>query len=173
MPTKVHKVTDMIFFNSHVWIWELDHKDGWAPKNWCFQIVGLDKILESPLDSNLIKPVNLKGNQPTLHWKDWCWTWSSNTLATWYEETTHWERPWYGERLKVKGEGGGRRWDGYIASATQWTQFEQTTGDRRGQTSLACYCHGVPKSETQLNTNKNITESLYCSYTVQVCCTTV
>ena len=46
--------------------WELDHKEGWVPKNWCFQIVLLEKILESPLDCKEIKPVNPKGNQPWI-----------------------------------------------------------------------------------------------------------
>ena len=46
--------------------WELDHKEGWVPKNWCFQIVLLEKILESPLDCTEIKPVNPKGNQPWI-----------------------------------------------------------------------------------------------------------
>ena len=45
-------------------MWELDHKDGWVPQNWCFQTVVLEKTLESPLDSKEIKPVNPKGNQP-------------------------------------------------------------------------------------------------------------
>ena len=47
-------------------MWELDHKEGWAPKNWCFQTVVLEKTLESPLDSKEIKPVNPKGNQPWI-----------------------------------------------------------------------------------------------------------
>ena len=53
-----------------------------------------------------------------IHWKDWCW--SSNPLATWCEELTHWKRPWCWERLKaeVKGMTG---WDGWMASPTQWT----------------------------------------------------
>ena len=55
----------MVFFNSHAHVWELDQKEGWAPKNWCFQIMVLEKILESPLDCK-IKPVNPKGNQPWL-----------------------------------------------------------------------------------------------------------
>ena len=50
------------FSSSHVWILELDHK-GWAPKNWCFQIVVLEKTLEGPLDGKAIKYVNPKGNQ--------------------------------------------------------------------------------------------------------------
>ena len=52
------------FSSSHEWIWELDHKESWALKNWCFQIVELEKTLESPLDCKKIKPVNPKGNQP-------------------------------------------------------------------------------------------------------------
>ena len=51
------------FSSSHIWIWELDHKEGWAPKNGCFWIVVLEKTLESPSDSKEIKPVNPKGNQ--------------------------------------------------------------------------------------------------------------
>ena len=47
-------------------MWELDHKKGWALKNWCFQTVVLDKTLESPLDCKEIKPVNPKGNQPQI-----------------------------------------------------------------------------------------------------------
>ena len=47
-------------------MWELDHKEGWAPKNWCFQIVVLEKTLESPLESQDIKPIKPKGNQPWI-----------------------------------------------------------------------------------------------------------
>ena len=55
------------------------------------------------------------------HWRDWCWSWNSNTLATWWEELTHLKRPWCWERLRA-GEGGDDRgWDGWIASLTQWT----------------------------------------------------
>ena len=52
--------------SSRVWMWELDHKEGWAPKNWCFQIVVLKKTRESPLDSTEIKPVNSKENEPGI-----------------------------------------------------------------------------------------------------------
>ena len=51
------------FSSSHVWMWELDYKESWAPKNWCFWIVVLEKTLESPLDCKKIKPVNPKGNE--------------------------------------------------------------------------------------------------------------
>ena len=50
------------FSISHVWMWDLDHKERWAPKNWCFWTVMLEKTLDSPLDSKVIKPVNPKGN---------------------------------------------------------------------------------------------------------------
>ena len=53
------------FSSSHVWMWELDHKESWMPKNWHFQTVVL-KALESPLDCKEIKPVNPKGNQPWI-----------------------------------------------------------------------------------------------------------
>ena len=51
------------FSNSHIQMWQLDHKEGWTPKNWCFQIVVLEKTLESPLDCKEIQPVHPKGNQ--------------------------------------------------------------------------------------------------------------
>ena len=54
------------FSSSHIWMWELDHKENWAPKNWCFCTVVLEKTLKSPLDCKEIKPVNPKGNQSWL-----------------------------------------------------------------------------------------------------------
>ena len=55
-----------------------------------------------------------------IHWKDWCWSWSFNTLATWCEEPTYWKRPWCWERLKAGSEGNNRGWDGWMASPTRW-----------------------------------------------------
>ena len=63
LPTKVHLVKAMIFSSSHVWMWEVNHKEGWAPKNLLFWIVVLEKTLESLLDCKEMKPVNSKGNQ--------------------------------------------------------------------------------------------------------------
>jgi len=62
LPTKVHLVKAS-FSSSHVWMWELDYKESWAPKNWCFWTVVLEKTLESPLDCKEIQPVLPKGNQ--------------------------------------------------------------------------------------------------------------
>ena len=61
--TKVHLSHSYGFSSSHVWMWELDYKESWAPKNWCFWTVVFEKILESLLDCEEIKPVNPKGNQ--------------------------------------------------------------------------------------------------------------
>ena len=56
-----------------------------------------------------------------VHWKDWCWRWNSNPLATWCEEVIHWKRPWCWEGLGAGGEGDDRGWDGWMASLTQRT----------------------------------------------------
>ena len=102
-------------------MWELDHKEGWAQKNWCFWTMVLEKTLESPLDYKEIQPVHPKGNQlwMKIHWKDWCW--SSNALATWFKEPTHWKRLRCWERLKAGREWDDRRWDVWMASPTQRT----------------------------------------------------
>ena len=56
-----------------------------------------------------------------VHWKEWCWSWNSNMLATWCEELTCLKRPWCWERLKAGGEGDDRGWDCWMVSPTQWT----------------------------------------------------
>ena len=70
-----------------------------------------------------------------IHWKDWCWSWGSNTLATWCKELTHWQRSWCWERLRAGGEEGSRGWDGWMASPTQWTWV---WANFPGQGSLIC-----------------------------------
>ena len=73
------------FSNSHVWMWELDCKENWAPKNWCFWTVVLEKSLESPLDCKEIQPVHPKGNQ------SWIFIGRTDAEATWCEELS-WEK---------------------------------------------------------------------------------
>ena len=110
------------FSSSHVWMWELDYKNSWALKNWCFWTVVLEKTLESPVNCKEIQPVHPKGKSVlNIHWKDWHWSWNSNALATWCEELTHLKSPWYWERLKAGGEGDDRGCNGWMASPTQWT----------------------------------------------------
>ena len=81
----------------------------------------LEKTLESPLDNKEVKLVSPKGNQLWInHWDQWCLSWSSNTLAIWCEELTHWKRLWCWERLKEEEEGN-RGWDGWMLSLIPWT----------------------------------------------------
>ena len=72
------------------------------------------------------------------HWKDWCWSWSSNTLAPWCKELTHWKRPRCWDRLRAGGEGDDRGWDGWMAYQLDRHEFEQTLGVGDGQGGLAC-----------------------------------
>ena len=86
--------------SSYIQMWELDHKEGWAPKNWCFRTVVLEKTLESPVDSKEIKPVNLKGNQ--------LWIFTEGTDAE-TEGPAHWpldEKSW----LTGKDPDAGKDW---------------------------------------------------------------
>ena len=57
-----------------------------------------------------------------IPWKDWCWSWNSNILATWCKEPTHWKSLWCWERLRAGGEQDDREWDGWMASLSQWTR---------------------------------------------------
>ena len=121
LPTKVHLVKANIFSSSHVRMWELDYKENWVPKKWCFWIVVLEKTLESPLDCKEIQPVHPKGD------KSWIFIGRIDAEAEapilWPPDVKYWliwitSRCW--ERLKA-GEGGDRQWDGWMASLTQWT----------------------------------------------------
>ena len=66
--------------------------------------------------SSILKEIN-----PEYSLNDWCWSWNSNSLASWCEELTHWKRLWCWERLRAGGEGDNRGWDDWMASPTQWT----------------------------------------------------
>ena len=126
--------------SSHVWMWELDHKEGWATHNWCFQTVVLEKTLESSLDCKEIQPVHPKGNQ------SWIFIGRTDAEAetpiVWPHNETSWliwKDPNAGKdrRQEEKGVtedqmlGWHHQLDGY--------EFEQALGDGEGQGSLACY----------------------------------
>ena len=115
LPTKVRLVKATVFSSTHVQMWELDHKEGWAPKNRCFQTVVLEKTLDSPLDCKETKPVNPRGNK--------AWIFIGRTDAE-VEASILWppdmksqlmKRSWCWERLKAGGEGDDRGWDGWMA----------------------------------------------------------
>ena len=110
------------FSSSHVWIWELDFKEGWALKNWWFWTFELwcwRRLLKVPWTERRSNQSILKEIKPEYSLERWCW--GSSTLATWRKEPTHWKRPWWWERLKAGGDGDDRGWDGWMASPTQWT----------------------------------------------------
>ena len=134
------------FSSSHVWMWELNHKDSWALKNWCFWTVVLEKTLESPMDSKEIKPVNPKGNQP--------WIFIGRTDA---EAAILWP-PAIKNGLIGKDPDAGKDWGQEEKGVTEdemvgWHsrlnghEFEQTLGDNEGQRNLV----QTAKSQTRLS----------------------
>ena len=114
--------------SGHVWMWELNCEESWSPKNWCFWTVVLEKTLRVPWTARRSNQSVLKEISPGVHWKDWCWSWNSNTLATWCKELTHLERLWCWERSRAGGKGDNREWDCWMASPTQWTRVWVNSG---------------------------------------------
>ena len=116
------------FSSSHVQMWELDCKEGWAPKNWCFRTLVMEMTLESPLDSKEIKPVNPKGYEP------WIFIGKTDTEAEiptlWPPDVKNWltGNHWCWERMKAGGEGDDRGWDSWMASLTQWMWVWASSG---------------------------------------------
>ena len=108
------------FSSSHVGMWELDYKESWAPKSWCFWNM-LEKILESPLDYKNIKPFNPKENQSWIFIGRTDAKAETPILRPPDAELTHWKRPRCWERLRAGGEGDDRAWDSWMASPTQST----------------------------------------------------
>ena len=102
-------------------MWELDHKEGWASKNWCFWAVLLEKTLESPLDCKEIQPVHPKGNQSWIFIEGLMLKLKLQYFGHLMWRTDSLERPWCWERLKAGGEGDNREWDGWMTSLTRWT----------------------------------------------------
>ena len=101
---------------------------------------GLEKTLESHLDYTEIKPFNLKWKKKTplnIHWKDWCWSLMSNTLATWCKEPTHWKKPWCWERLKAR-EGGDSD-----AGWHHWLNGQKSKSESHSVVSDSLWPHGL------------------------------
>ena len=143
------------FSKSHVWMWELDYKESWAPKNWCFCTVVLEKTSERSLGSKEIKPVNSEGNRP------WIFTGRTDaeaeTLILWPPDTKNW--------LIWKDPDAGKDWRREEKGTTEdetvgWHhqldgfEFEQTPGVGDGHGGLACcspWGHKESEATDQLN----------------------
>ena len=128
LPTKVHLVKAMVFpvvlYGCESWTvkkaerWWID-----AFELWCWR-----RLLRVSWTARRSNQSILKAIGPEYSWKDWCWSWNSNTLATWCEELTHLKRPWCWERMSAGGEGDDRGWDDWMASPTQWTWLWVNSG---------------------------------------------
>ena len=148
LPTKLCLVKAMVFSSVHVWMWELDYKESWALKNWCFWTMVLEKTLESPLNCKEIKLV--KGNQP------WVFTGRTDveTEAPILRplDTKSWlfgKDPDAGEDWMQEEKG---TTEDKMAEWHHWHsghEFEKILGDGEGQGSLACYSPWGSQSQTQ------------------------
>ena len=146
------------FSSSHVWMWDLDYKESWAPKNWCFWTVVLKKTLESPLECKEIQPVHPKGDQS--------WVFIGRTEAE--AETPILWPPHAKSWLLGKYSDAGRDWRQEEKGMTQdemagwhhWLdghEFEWTPGDGDGQRGLVC-CHSWGCKESDTTQRLNWTE---------------
>ena len=121
LPTKVHLVKAMVFPVV------MNGCESWTIKKSSTKEL---MLLNCDVGEDSWESLGLQGDPTSpserrsvlgVHWKDWCWSWNSNTLAISWEELTHLKRPWCWEGLGAGGEGDDRGWDGWMASPTQWT----------------------------------------------------
>ena len=121
LPTKVCLVKAMVFsvviYACESWTikkaecWRID-----VFELWCWR-----RLLRIPWTARRSNQSILKESVPNIHWKEWCGSWNSSTLATCCKELTHWKRSWCWERLKAGREGDNGEWDDWMASLTWWT----------------------------------------------------
>ena len=140
------------FSSSHVWMWELEHKEGWLPKNWCFWTMVPEKTLESPLEYKKTKPLNPKGNpswifigrtdvevEAAILWppdeKSWLTKEDPDSVKNWRQEEKRWQRIWWLDCITNSMD---MRW------RNLWEMVKNREASR-----VAVY--GVAKSWTQLS----------------------
>ena len=110
------------FSSSHVWMWELDYKESWVPKNWCFWTVVLEKTLRVPWIARRSNQSILKEMSPECSFEGLNLEAAAPIL--WPPDEKNWiiwKDPDAGKRLRAEGEGDNRGWDGWMASPTRWT----------------------------------------------------
>ena len=128
LPTKVRLVKAMVFpvvmhgcesqTLKKAERWRID-----ASELWCWR-----RLLRVPWTAWRSNQFILKKSVLNIFWENWCWSWNSNTSATWCEELIHLKRPWCWERLKTGGEADDRGWDGWMASPIRWTWVWASSG---------------------------------------------
>ena len=145
------------FSSSHVWMWVLDHKEGWTPKNWCFELQCWRRLLRVPWTARRTNQSILRESVMNIHWKYWCWSWNSNTLATWRTDSL--------EKTLMLGKIEGRRRRGQ--QRTRWLDGITDSMDMglsklwrwwRRQGGLAC-CSPWGRKESDMTEwlkNKNL-----------------
>ena len=149
--TKVGVLTAMIFlvvmYGCESWtIKKAEHWGINAFKLWCWR-----RVLRVSWTARRSNQSILKKSTLNIRWKDWCWNWSSNTLATWCKESIHGKRSWCWEKLRAR-EGAKRGWDVRMASLTQWTWILSKLREIAKDRKVWCVAvHGVTKSQTQLS----------------------
>ena len=121
LPTKIHIVKVIVFpvviYGCESWtIKNAEHRSSGGSELWCWT-----RLLRVPWTARGSNQSILKEISPEYSLNDWCWSWNSNTLASWCKEPTHWKRPWCWKKLKAEGEGDDRGWDGWMASPTWCT----------------------------------------------------
>ena len=129
LPTKVRLIKAMVFpvamYGCESWtVKKAERRRIDAFELWCWR-----RLLTVPWTARRSNQSILKEISPGHSLEElMCWSWNSNTLATWCKELTHWKRPWCWERLKAGGEGNNRGWDGWMASPTRWTWVWVSSG---------------------------------------------
>ena len=140
LPTKIRIVKAMVFLvvMCECDSWTIKKAESW--RNYAFKLWCWRRLLRVPWTAKRSNQSILKQSTLNIHWEDWCWSWSSNTLATCCKGLTHCERPWCWERLGAGREGGDSGWDGWMALLNQWPWVWANSGKwSEGQGSLA-YC---------------------------------
>ena len=151
LPAKVCLVKAMVFpvvmYGCERWtIKKAESQRINAFELWCWR-----RLLRVPWTARRSNQSILKEMRPEYSQKDWCWSWNSNTLATWCEELTRKRPPWCWERLKAGGEGDDRGWDGWMASLTWWTWVWASSRSLMDREAWSVRVHGVAKGWTWLS----------------------